>query len=694
MADLDAVFTAGRIGRLTVPHRVIMGAMHLGLEAREDGGAALAAFYAERARGGAGLMVTGGAAVSPIGAGGPGYGVLTDPRFRARLRRVTDEVHAAGGLIALQLFHAGRYAPLSDAGTPLAPSAVYSRFSRCQPLAMTDRQVRDTIADFARGAARAGELGFDAVEVMGSEGYLIDQFLSPLTNLRDDEWGGDAVRRSRFGAEVTRAVRAATQLPVIVRFTGLDLVEGGTERADVLAFARVLAAAGADALNVGVGWHEARVPSVQAIVPLGVWAPVAAEVKAELTTAEQAGGPPALPVIASNRVNRLELAATILADTGIDFVSMARPFLADPDLVTATRRGRPVNLCIGCNQACVDRSLADREVSCMVNPRAGREFAGPPARTAAPRRIAVIGGGPAGLQAARQAACAGHQVELYEASDALGGQFRLARRVPGKADYGATVDYFTAELARLDVRVHLGRAVGPGDLDLLRAHHGVIVASGVRPRPLELPGADLPHVRSYPEAFADGALRGRVVVIGGGGIALDVAHLASRGATSLPDSERFLREHGVVSGPVPVTGRAEVTVLHRGARLAARIGASTRWAVLAELRAQGVRVVTGVRCRRITADGVHVTDADGADRLVPADTVVIAVGQLADDGVAALVRRAGTWHRVVGGAREATELDAVRAFAEGYAAAVEIDGGDTGAGEPVGLHHSGRAVYD
>lgn len=690
MADLDAVFTAGRIGRLAVAHRVIMGAMHLGLEAREDGGAALAAFYAERARGGAGLMVTGGAAVSAIGAGGPGYGVLADPRFRARLRRVTDEVHEAGGLIALQLFHAGRYAPLSDAGTPLAPSAVYSRFSRCQPQAMTGRQVRDTIADFAHAGARAAELGFDAVEVMGSEGYLIDQFLSPLTNLRDDEWGGDAARRARFGAEVTRAVRAASQLPVIVRFTGLDLVEGGTERADVLAFARALAAAGADALNIGVGWHEARVPSVQAIVPPGVWAPVAAEVKAELISA----GAAELPVIASNRVNRLELAAAILAGTAIDFVSMARPFLADPDLVAATRRGRPVNLCIGCNQACIDRSLADREVSCMVNPRAGRENVAVPARTRAPRRIAVIGGGPAGLQAARQAACAGHRVELYESAEALGGQFRLACRVPGKADYAATVDYFAAELARLGVRVHLGRAIGPDDVDLLGSYDGVIVASGVRPRPLELPGVDQPHVRSYPEAFADGALRGRVVIIGGGGIAVDVAHLASRGRTPLSDSERFLREHGIAAGPVPVTARAEVTVLHRGPRLASRIGASTRWAVLAELRAQGVRVLTGVRCRRITADGVLVTDAEGADRLVPADTVVIAVGQLAEDGVAALARRAGIWHRVVGGARSATELDAVRAFAQGFAAAAEIDEGDTAAVEPASFQHSGRAVND
>jgi 2,4-dienoyl-CoA reductase (NADPH2) len=674
MADLGAVFTAGRLGGLTLPHRVVMGAMHLGLEARDDGGAALAAFYVERARGGAGLMVTGGAAVSVAGAGGSAYGVLDDPRFRARLRRVADEVHDAGGLIALQLFHAGRYAPPSPDRTPVAPSAVYSRFSRCEPLAMTAAGVRDTVEEFARGGAHARELGFDAVEIMGSEGYLMDQFLSPLTNLRDDEWGGDAKRRRRFGVEVTRAVRAASELPVIVRFSGLDLVAGGTERADVLAFARALATAGADALNVGVGWHEAAVPSVQAIVPAGVWAPVAADIKADLIEA----GWPELPVIASNRVNRLELAAVILAGTGIDFVSMARPFLADPDLITATRRGRPVNLCIGCNQACIDRSLVEAEVSCMVNPRAGREALTPPVRSASPRRIAVVGGGPAGLQAARQAALAGHLVQLYEASDALGGQFRLACRVPGKADYAATVDYFAAELARLGVEVQLGRALGSGDVELLRSYDGVIVASGVRPRPLEIPRAAQPHVLSYPEAFADGALRGRVVIIGGGGVAVDIAHLAGRGETPLPDHERFLREHGLAAGPVPVHGRAEVTVLHRGPRLAARTGRSTRWAVLAELRGQGVRTLTGVRCHRITAEGVHLTSAAGGEEIVPADIVVIAVGQLADGGVPALARQAGVWHRVVGGARDATELDAVRAFAEGFAAAAEIDQRDAG----------------
>ncbi|MBM7085167.1 oxidoreductase [Micromonospora humidisoli] len=655
-AGLERVLRPGRIGRLVLPHRIVMGAMHLGWDHRDDGGRSLAAFYLARVRGGAGLMVTGGAAVDPAGVDVPSSGVLDDTAFRTRLRRVAGEVGAAGGLLALQLFHAGRYArPAAGGPHPVAPSAVPSRISPLTPAALSTDAVARIVEDFARGASHARDLGFSAVEIMGSEGYLIDQFLSPLTNRRDDEWGGDPQRRMRFGVAVVAAVRAAVgpDFPVVMRMTGDDLLPGGTDRDTVTAYARALAAAGADALNVGVGWHESPVPTVQALVPPGHWVPVAAAVKAAVGV---------LPVLASNRINRLAQAEAVLAATPLDLISMARPFLADPALVERSRHGRPVNVCVACNQACIDRSLVGAAVSCMVNPIVGREADpvppdGPPPRVdpavragstpvGGPRTVAVVGAGPAGLRAAHDLALAGHRVTVYEADGEPGGQFRLACRVPGKADYAEAIRFLTAELTRLGGRLHTGRRITDADEDLLRRHDGVIVATGVLPRRIDLPGDGLPHVRDYGSAFADDALGRRVVVIGGGGIAVDLAHLASQH----PDRQ--------------------VTVLLRGGRLGPRMGRSTRWAVLAELRHRGVQVVTGVRDLRIDPDAVRLVDGTAAARSVPADTVVVAAGQLPADALVHTVRRAGVWHRVVGGARDTTGLDAVRAFAEGHDAAL------------------------
>ncbi|MGH8261668.1 MAG: FAD-dependent oxidoreductase, partial [Steroidobacteraceae bacterium] len=602
---LEHVFSPARIGSLALPHRILMGSMHLGLEAEPEG-ESLAAFYVERALGGAALIVTGGSAVSRVGAGGRHYGFINETEAAPQLLRVVRDVHAAGGRIALQLFHAGRYGSHEYFGLePLAPSAVPSRFSKSAPRAMTAEDIARTIADFASGGRRARALGFDAVEIMGSEGYLLNQFLSPLTNQRSDEWGGDFERRTQFPRAVLRALRAAVGpgYPVIYRLSGADLMPGSTPDEETLAFARLLVTDGADALDVGIGWHESTTPTVQYTVAPGSWLPYARRIR-------EAAAP--IPVIASTRINTLELADRALAAGDADFVALARPFLADPQLVAKARAGRAaaVNPCIACNQACIDRSLRDRRVSCMVNPRAGHESElrePPPAGTLLPPgsrssrgRFAVIGGGPSGLEAARALAARGHSVTLYEAEPRLGGQFRLACRIPGKEDFGRTIDYFEAELRRLGVQLRLGQRIGADSVAELDDYDGVIVASGVVPKRIDLPGIDLPIVREYPAAVlgaADG--HGPVAIIGAGGIGVDLAHrYASRGRP--------------------------VTLLCRGDTLAERVGRSTRWVLLRALRASGVRFMTGVTYERIAEDGVWLRGPEGSPTHVEAEAVVIA----------------------------------------------------------------------
>ena len=653
----ESVWRPGAIGPLSLPHRIVMGSMHLGLEGLDDGGEALAAFYRERALGGAGLIVTGGSAVSRVGAGGRNYSFINENA--SGLARVAEAVHDAGGLVLLQLFHAGRYAYEASFGlTPVAPSPVYSRYSRCEPRELSGDEVLETISDFARGARRARELGFDGVEIMGSEGYLIDQFLAPATNLRDDEWGGDFAGRARFASEVAAAVRDAggPGQAVVFRMSGASFVEGGGTLAEALELARALAADGSvDALNVGIGWHEARVPTVQALVPHGAWRPWARAVTDAVD----------VPVIASNRINTVALAEELLAAGDADFVSMARPLLADPEIVAKARSGRAVNVCIACNQACIDRSIFDQRVSCVVNPRAGYELelGLPGADPGSLAPVAVVGGGPAGMESARALAAAGHRVTLFEASERLGGQFRMARRIPGKEDFAGTVAYFEAELERLGVTVRLQHAVR--DARELAEFDCVVVATGVVPRPIDLPGVDLPHVVSYAELLNGGTWGERVAIIGAGGIGVDVAHLVShRGAD-------FYTAYGLdPPGPrvTPATAppaRAKVTLMRRGTRVGEHIGPSTRWAVVQELRMAGVEILTGVAYERIEPDAVVIRDAEGSERRVAADTVVIAAGQEPETALARSLAGAGRPHLVIGGAGGATELDAERAFREG-----------------------------
>ncbi len=665
---LARALQAGRIGTLRLPNRIVMGSMHLGIE---HDGPALAAFYAERARGGAGLIVTGGSAVSRAGAGGRHYSFINDPDGAAPLRMAAQAVHDAGGRIALQLFHAGRYAFYASFRIrPVAPSAVPSRFSPDPPHALGDAEIRETIDDFARGALRARELGYDAVEVMGSEGYLLNEFLSPLTNRRDDAWGGDFERRSAMPRAVLRAIRerAGTDFPVIFRMSGADLMEGSSGPDETLTFARALAGDGVDAINVGIGWHESQIPTIQQLVPAGAWVPFAAAIK------RVAGD---TPVIASNRIASLEAADAVLASGSADFVAMARPFLADSYIVEKSARGRAdlVNTCIACNQACLDRSLLDAPISCMTNPRAARELEFPEGtRAARSHRFAVVGGGPAGMESARALAALGHDVELFEAEAQLGGQFQMARRVPGKHDFGETIRYYANELARLGVAVRLNSRIEDGAL--LRGFDAIVLATGVVPRRADIPGADLPNVISYADALARDAVRGeRVAIVGAGGIGVDVAHYLSHGEANVDDRTRFYYEYGlaVPPGDAPaIAGRKGVALLRRGATIGQGIGRTTRWAVLRALRGAGVRTVANVRYEAITPEGIRIRDAAGETHAIEADTVVIAAGQERNDALLPAIRALGIPYRVVGGAKEAAELDAVRAFEEGLRAAWEL----------------------
>jgi 2,4-dienoyl-CoA reductase (NADPH2) len=678
--ELQHVFSDVAVGPLTLPHRIVMGSMHIGLEADQDDGRALAAFYAQRAAAGAALIVTGGCAVSRVGAGGRSYAFVNEDASASGLARVADAVHAAGGLILLQLFHAGRYAFQRSFGLPpVAPSAVYSSFTRAEPRALSETEVDGVLSEFASGAVRAAELGYDGVELMGSEGYLLNQFMAPATNRRDDAWGGDAHRRMRFPLAVTRAVRDAVgpERAVVYRLSGADLVDGGASHEEVLMLAEALAGDGlADALNVGIGWHEARVPSVQLLVPHGAWLPWTRAIREVVS----------IPVIASNRINTLAQADAALAAGDADLISLARPFLADPELMARGSAGRAVNVCIGCDQACIDRSIFDQRVSCIVNPRAGHELEH--SRVELGRiAVAVVGGGPAGMEAARSLGACGARVTLFESAGRLGGQFRMACRIPSKEDYGRTIEYFEAELEALGVEVSLGSPVRIGRD--LRGFDAVVVASGVAPRPVSIPGAELPHVRSYASLLTDDAPLpgGPVAIIGAGGIGVDVAHLLSHRASVDPRAAFYRRygltpptEHGDLVMPAtrigdhvtpPVTESPDfgaeraVTLVRRGPRIGDRVGPSIRWALLAELKRAGVRTLTGIAYERIEPGTLHVRDADGAAIAVPAETVVIAAGQMSERSLASELAGAAVPHIIIGGAHDAGELDAERAFREG-----------------------------
>jgi 2,4-dienoyl-CoA reductase (NADPH2) len=703
MPDLAVVSSPWTLGPLHLSNRVVMGSMHTGLEVHDDGGAGMAAFYRERAAGGAACIITGGIAVNDEARGGPDFAVFgvggADERFRAAVQAVHDE----GSTILAQLFHAGRYALASGMvdrhGEPqrvLAPSALPWAAARgVVPAEMTPSDIERTIEDFAAAARSARDIGFDGVEIMASEGYLINQFQSPLTNLRDDEWGGDAERRRRFTVEVVRAVRAAVpELAVTIRLSGADLMPGSSTDADVDALVHDLLPLGLDGISVGIGWHESRTPTVQAAVPHGAWLEYAARIAGVV----RASAYPDVRVIASNRMTDLRDGETVLADGTIDAVALARPFLADPAIVNRSLAGAfdLVNTCIGCNQACLDRSIIGQPVSCLVNPRAAREVAFPARPTASPKRVDVVGGGPAGLAAAVDAARRGHTVTLWEASDELGGQFGLAALVPGKEDYAATVRSARAELDQRGATIHLGRPATAGDLT---GSDAVVLAPGVVPRVVDIPGASLPHVLSYERALREGVPAGTVAIIGGGGIGVDTAaflvespdeaHRAAEFAArwDLDVSEAVV---GDVPQRLPAATRTlrpgpDVTVLRRSGKFGQGVGITSRWVAIGRLRDAGVHMVGGVQeYLRIEPGVLWIRDEHGEERAVPADNVVVCAGQEralsvgdgptpwtgdeADgrptDGLVTGLQDAGVPFAVVGGARDARSVDAVRATSE------------------------------
>ncbi|MFD7659381.1 FAD-dependent oxidoreductase [Actinosynnema sp. NPDC059797] len=656
------------LGFTTLPNRVLMGSMHTGNEDRAKDFDKLAAYFAERARGGVGLMVTGGFSPNRAGWLYPFSSKLSTRREARRHTAVTQAVHDNGGKIALQLLHAGRYAyhPLS-----VSASAVKAPISRFRPRALSDRGVRAQVDAFARATALAREAGYDGVEVMGSEGYFINQFLAPRTNRRTDRWGGSPENRRRLATEVVRRCREAAgpDFVIIYRLSLLDLVEDGQTWDEVVRLGQEVEQAGATIINTGVGWHEARVPTIVTSVPRAAFADVTARLRPHV----------GVPVVASNRINMPQVAEEVLARGDADLVSMARPFLADPDWVRKAELGRAdeINTCIACNQACLDHTFSLKKATCMVNPRAGNETTLTLLPTRRAKRVAVVGAGPAGLAAATSLAERGHAVELFEAEDDIGGQFAIARRIPGKEEFAETIRYYRRRIEVTGVRLHLNRRAGVDDL---AGFDEVVVATGVAPRVPAIPGVE--RALSYVDVVRHGARVGeRVAVIGAGGIGVDVSEFLTHRPLDL-DGWRAewgvtdpARVRGGVAEPAPAAPARKVYLLQRKtSRIGRDLGKTTGWVHRAALKAKGVEQLTGVNYERIDDAGLHITFGPEREdpRLLEVDAVVVCAGQEpVRDLVDALAERGVVAH-VIGGADVAAELDAKRAIDQGTRLAATI----------------------
>lgn len=663
------------LGFTTLRNRVIMGSMHTGLEDRFYNYPKLAAYFRERARGGVGLIVTGGISPNRRGWLLPFGGTLNSVFDVRNHRRVTDAVHEEGGKIAMQILHAGRYGYQPFV---VSASAVKSPISPFKPRALTEKGILRTIADYVRCARLAKQAGYDGVEIMGSEGYLLNQFLCARTNLRPDRWGGSIENRMRLPVEIVCQVRAevGTDFIIMYRHSLLDLVEGGNTWDDVVAVAKALEQAGATMINTGVGWHEARVPTIVTSVPRAAFRGLAGRLRKEIS----------IPVVASNRINMPDEAEDIIASGDADLVSMARPFLADPDFVNKVAAGRvdEINTCIACNQACLDHTFANQRASCLVNPRAGHEAELVYRQAAKKKRIAVVGAGPAGLSAATVAAECGHDVTLFEADGRIGGQFNYAMRIPGKEEFRETLRYFERRLEVTGVQLVLNKRVTRDELSA-QGFDEIVVAAGIVPRTPKLEGIGHSKVLSYLDVLRNNAPVGpRVAIIGAGGIGFDVAeYLLHDPQVPLPvpllqwmhewGVDLNARTNGGLFPPAPETAVRQVFLLQRkSSKPGSSLGKTTGWVHRATLLRKGVQMLVGVEYLKIDDQGLHIT-MGGVPHLLEVDNVIICAGQ---DSLSELMPQPQDADRsrfhLIGGAALAAELDAKRAIREGAELAVSF----------------------